>query len=1352
MKDGLKIRIGWPCRTLLALVMMTYLGVLIDPVTAQDTPSIIILNSYHPGFAWSDAEEAGFLDRLTEVYPAIDVPIEYLDTKRYPDQDNLARMKDLLIDKYQGKRTDLVVALDNPALEMLIRYRDELFPDSPVVFAGISDFNPSMLSSRPRVTGVAEKQNLRDTLKIALTLHPQTEEVLVVDDYTSSGLTSRREMEALMPLLDGRVRIRFLPPVTFDEARAEIGALSPGRLVLIHSFSTDRLGRNLSLAEGTRFLTADARVPIYAGHETRLGHGIIGGYLLSGRDHGEQAADMALRILAGEGPTTLPVNTTGPARPMFDYVQLERFGVSAADLPADSIIINEPESVFDKYWGVIVGTLSVMTILVVVVIFLISAIIRRRQAEKTLKESEERLRLALEGATDGIWDWNLKTGQAYFSPRYYTMLDYEPGEFVANYENWRQLLHPDDVQAVEEVLRQAVQSHSFYATEFRARTRNGDWRWILGRGKVVELDKAGQAVRMAGSHTDITERKQAEEALRKSEERFQLFMRHFPGLAYIKDSTTRNLFANQGFMTYLHIDPAEIIGKTNEDIFPAEFVEQMTADDQRILGSYQSEEIEEYYGGRIWSTCKFVLPQPNQPPLLGGFTIDITRQRQAEARLRAIIDRAPFGAHSYELQPDGGLIFSGANRSADRILAIDHSLLIGKTIEEAFPGLVNTSVPEAYRRVAACGESFDTDQIDYEEGQIRGAFEVHAFQTGSNRMTVFFRDITERKRAEVALQENEQKFRMVVQNAQAIIFILDREGRFLLSEGQALAKLGLAPGQVVGLSALELYKDNPSVLTGIREALAGELTHITNVVQDVVFDVVYSPYYNLEGALIGVIGIAIDITERKQMEQALRQKTEELDQFFTVALDLLCIADTDGYFHRLNPQWEVVLGYSLPELEGRRFIDLVHPGDQAGTLAAIGDLGAQKVVLNFVNRYRCKDGSYRWIEWRSYPAGKFIYAAARDITERKLAEEVLRLTQLAVDRARDAIHWVGANGELLYVNEATCQSLGYTREELLSMTIFDIDPLRLKETWLDHWQRETGHYMLETIHKAKDGRLIPVEILVDRVSYAGKEFNCAYARDITERKRVEEEIRKLNQELEQRVAERTAQLEAANRELEAFSYSVSHDLRAPLRAVDGYTRILEEDYQAILDAEGQRVCAVIRQQTQRMGELIDDLLAFSRLGRAQMEAASIDMAALVTSVFQELTTPEDQARIDFHLVPLLPALGDPAMIRQVWLNLLGNAIKFSARCERAVIEVGCSQAGSETIYSVHDNGAGFDIQYAAKLFGVFQRLHSEREFEGTGVGLAIVQRIIQRHGGRIWAEGVVDRGASFYFTLPRKGG
>lgn len=258
--------------------------------------------------------------------------------------------------------------------------------------------------------------------------------------------------------------------------------------------------------------------------------------------------------------------------------------------------------------------------------------------------------------------------------------------------------------------------------------------------------------------------------------------------------------------------------------------------------------------------------------------------------------------------------------------------------------------------------------------------------------------------------------------------------------------------------------------------------------------------------------------------------------------------------------------------------------------------------------------------------------------------------------------------------------------------------------------------------------------------------------DITEKKKLDEVLRDYTARLEKEVKSRTAQLEATNKELESFSYSVSHDLRAPLRAIDGFSGIILQDYKDKLDEEGKRLLNVVRDNTQKMGRLIDDILAFSRAGRKELELVEIDMEKLANEVIDELRPTTAGREVQFTVKTLPRALGDSAALKQVFVNLLSNAIKFTRQKDIAIIEIGTTDEGrtthDELIYYVKDNGAGFDMQYANKLFGVFSRLHSAEEFEGAGIGLAIVKAFISKHGGRVWAEGKVNEGAIFYFSLP----
>lgn len=377
-----------------------------------------------------------------------------------------------------------------------------------------------------------------------------------------------------------------------------------------------------------------------------------------------------------------------------------------------------------------------------------------------------------------------------------------------------------------------------------------------------------------------------------------------------------------------------------------------------------------------------------------------------------------------------------------------------------------------------------------------------------------------------------------------------------------------------------------------------------------------------------------------------------------------------------------------------------------------------------------------------------------EIEERKHAEKILHKQAGLLQLTHDSIFVRDGNGLITYWNRGAEELYGWKSGEAIGKVTHELLQTVFPEPLEDIMAQlvRSGHWEGELVHTRRDGMKVVVSsrwaVQKDELGQPASVLETN--NDITERKRAEEGIRKLNEELEARVMKRTEELGEVNRELEAFAYSVSHDLRAPLRHLAGYAELLQKSASSDLDEKSARYVATILESAKRMGELIDDLLSFSRTSRVEIKKARVSLDGLVNEVVNELRRETGGRDVVWRIGALPDVYGDRSMLRLVFVNLISNAIKFTRRRQQAVIEVGCADGETkETAIFVRDNGVGFDMKYVNKLFGVFQRLHRTEEFEGTGIGLAHVQRIIYRHGGRVWAEGAPDKGAAFYLTLPR---
>ena len=492
----------------------------------------------------------------------------------------------------------------------------------------------------------------------------------------------------------------------------------------------------------------------------------------------------------------------------------------------------------------------------------------------------------------------------------------------------------------------------------------------------------------------------------------------------------------------------------------------------------------------------------------------------------------------------------------------------------------------------------------------------------------------------------------------------------------------------------------------------------------------------------------------KKAEKQERESEMQIQAIFNAAPDSVIVIDEEGKIVQWNPKSAVIFGWSAEEVLNKRLSEVIipHRYREAHTMGlnrflktGEGPVVGKTIELQALH----KNNSEFDIALSISPTiadGKHLFIGfLRDITEKKKAEEKIRENEQVFSTLFHKSPIMKAiaeasTGRYIEVNEAFANFMEHTKEEIIGKTSLELNMLTHpggRKRVLEMLEEDGFVRNVETEINSSAGKTRWVSTNIDKMNLYGKDCYLTAAIDITQRKLIEE-----------RIINRTEQLKRSKEEIEAFSYSVSHDLRAPLRGIIGFATILEEDYGRQLDDEARRLIAIIKSNTAKMGNLVDDLLSFSRMGRQDIVKANIDTAKIIQAIIDDLNARPELRGIRWNIQPLPSASGDVSTIRQVWINLISNAVKYSRNTPHPVIDIGSYTEDGQIVFFIKDNGVGFDIKYKSKLFKVFQRLHGSDEFEGTGVGLAIAEKIISKHGGKIWAEAAVDKGASFYFSLP----
>lgn len=927
--------------------------------------------------------------------------------------------------------------------------------------------------------------------------------------------------------------------------------------------------------------------------------------------------------------------------------------------------------------------------------------------------------------------------------------------------------------------------------------RSGATDYVL-KTRISNLVPAVErALRLA---EERTRRKQAERELRESEERFRLLISGVKDYALIMlDADGRISSWNAGAELMLGYRGPEVLGR-HFDLFyrPQERDDGTPRRDLQVAattGRFEEEGWRVRQGGvPFWAQVDIRALCTDEGELRGftQITRDATETKRHEEILRKSEERY---RRLVEIYPDALIVLREdeiifVNAAAHKLLGTTHSdQLIGKAFLEFVAVQSREDVTQHLRKAAeqpspiteGGGPLFTEQQILRNDGT---EITVEMFVTrllfeDELAVQVILHDVTGQRAAATALREGEARKTAILETSLDAIVSVDHHG--IVREWNSAAEriFGYPRERALG-QRLETLIVPPNLtekyLPGLADYLMTGAASLIGRPVEVLARRQSGEQFPIELALTQIpsstppffTAFIRDITDRKHAEEALRRSEARKAAVLETALDAIISIDHDGKIIEWNPAAERIFGYSRELALGRDMAELIIPKSNSELhrkgLTRFLQTGRGRMLGNRIEITALRANGAEFpveLTITKIPGDSPLIFTIfmRDITERQRTEEALRKSEerfrLLVEGVDDyGIYMLDTHGRITTWNAGAERIFGYRAQEIIGRRFHRFystdDVERKKPDQALAVATSEGRFHDERWQLRKDGTQYWASFVITALRDESGRLTgfSTIARDITQRKRAEDEIRHLNTELERRVQERTAELQAAYQEMEAFSYSISHDLRAPLIHIAGFVEMLKSDLGPMLDEKSGRHLQTICESTENMGRMITDLLTFSRISRAELHKMRFNLGDTVKDVRRDLQAQSQNRKVTW-VIPNLPEVyGDPFLLRQALFNLFSNALKFTRHRDEARIEMTVETTDREQIFGVRDNGIGFDMKYVPKLFGVFQRLHPANEFEGSGIGLANVRRIIARHGGRTWAEGVVDGGATFYFSLP----